>query len=135
MTDLQPTEPRWITKAGLLILHEDSIREHGGSRGMRDEGLLESALARPRNVAPYKQHVSLAHLAAAFAFGIAKNHAFVDGNKRAAFAAMNLFLEKNGWRLIASEVDATLTMLRVAASEMDEAVLAEWISANIEQRG
>lgn len=102
---------------------------------MRDEGLLRSALARPRNVALYKKHVSLAHLAAAYAFGIAKNHAFVDGNKRAAFAAMNLFLEKNGWRLIASEVDATLTMLRVAASEMDEAVLAEWISANIEQRG
>ena len=128
-------EPRWITKAGLLILHEDSIREHGGSRGLRDEGLLESALARPRNLALYEEHASLAKLAAAYAFGIAKNHALIDGNKRAAFAAMNLFLEKNGWRLIASEVDATLTMLRVAASDLEEPELAVWIARNIEASG
>ena len=76
---------------------------------MRDDGLLESALARPRNVALYQEHVTLAQLAAAYAFGIAKNHPFIDGNKRAAFLAMNLFIEKNGGRLVATEVDATLT--------------------------
>ena len=127
-------EPRWITKAGLLILHEDSIREHGGSRGMRDDGLLKSALARPRNVALYQEHVTLAQLAAAYAFGIAKNHPFIDGNKRAAFLAMNLFLEKNGWQLVATEVDATLTMLNLAAGELDESALAYWLGRHIEKR-
>lgn len=96
--------------------------------------MLESALARPRNLALYQESVSLAELAAAYAFGIAKNHAFIDGNKRAAFAAMNLFLEKNGWRLVATEVDATLTMLALAAGDVDEPTLAKWVSRNVERR-
>ena len=134
MPSKQMPTPRWITKAGLLILHDDSIREHGGSRGLRDEGLLESALARPRNLALYQEHVSLTELAEAYAFGIAKNHPFIDGNKRAAFAAMNLFLEKNGWQLVATEVDATLTMLNLAAGELDESALAYWLGRHIEKR-
>ena len=125
---------RWITKAGVLILHDESIREHGGSRGIRDEGLLESALARPENIAHYEEHVPLWRLAAAYAFGIAKNHPFVDGNKRAAFMAMNLFLEKNGWSLTASEVDATLTFLKLAASEITEEELAVWIQGHLAKR-
>ena len=125
---------RWITKAGLLILHDESIREHGGSRGMRDEGLLESALSRPQNIAPYEEHVLLWRLAAAYAYGIAKNHPFIDGNKRAAFMAMNLFLEKNGWSLTAGEADATLTLLKLAASELTEGELAAWIEGHLAQR-
>ena len=125
---------RWITKAGLLILHDESIREHGGSRGMRDEGLLESALARPQNIALYEEHVSLWRLAAAYAYGIAKNHPFIDGNKRAAFMAMNLFLEKNGWSLTAGEADATLTLLKLAASQLTEGELAAWIESHLAQR-
>ena len=101
---------------------------------MRDDGLLESVLARPRNVALYQEHVTLAQLAAAYAFGIAKNHPFIDGNKRAAFLAMNLFIEKNGWRLVATEVDATLTMLNLAAGELDEPALADWAGRHLEKR-
>ncbi len=101
---------------------------------MRDDGLLESALARPRNVALYQEHVTLAQLAAAYAFGITKNHPFIDGNKRAAFLTMNLFLEKNGWQLVATEVDATLTMLNLAAGELDESALADWVGRHIEKR-
>ena len=78
---------RWITKTGLLMLHEQSLFEHGGSSGIRDEGLLDSALARPQNIHFYRPEGTLAELAAAYCFGVAKNHAFVDGNKRAAFAA------------------------------------------------
>ena len=101
---------------------------------MRDDGLLESALARPRNVALYQELVTLAQLAAAYAFGITKNHPFIDGNKRAAFLAMNLFLEKNGWQLVATEVDATLTTLSLAAGEIDESALADWVGRQIEKR-
>ena len=126
---------RWITKAGLLILHDVSIREHGGSRGIRDEGLLESALARPRNIALYEEHVSLWRLAAAYAFGITKNHPFIDGNKRAAFLAMNLFLEKNRCSLTAGEAGATLTVLKLAASEMTEEDLAAWIKSHLTNGG
>lgn len=125
---------RWITKAGLLILHDESISDHGGSRGIRDEGLLESALARPQNIALYEEHVALSRLAAAYAFGIAKNHPFIDGNKRAAFLAMTLFLEKNGWQLTAGEADAALTILKLAASELTEDQLAAWIESHLARR-
>lgn len=101
---------------------------------MRDEGLLDSALAPARNLFLYQEQISLAQMAAAYAYGIAKNHPFVDGNKRAAFAAMNLFLEKNGERLIATEVDATLMMLRLAAGEVDESAFGVWIAVNLETR-
>ena len=124
---------RWIDKRLLVILHDESLAEHGGASGIRDEGLLDSALARPLNLLAYGEP-DLAELAAAYGVGLAKNHAFVDGNKRVAFLAAGLFLALNGYRLIASQADATLTMLAVASSEMDEAAFALWIRANSQPR-
>jgi death on curing protein len=125
------TEPKWIARKALLLLHEESLAEFGGARGLRDEGLLDSALARPQNVHAYNSGSTLADLAAAYGFGIAKNHAFVDGNKRAAFMSIGLFLMMNGHRLIAGQADAISTMLGVASGDVDEAGLAAWIAANI----
>lgn len=124
---------RWVDKDCLVLLHDESLAEHGGVAGLRDEGLLESALARPRNLAAYGAP-DWAELATAYAVGLAKNHAFVDGNKSAAFLAVGLFLHLNGWRLIASQPDATLTMLRLAASEIDEAEFAAWLRTNSRAR-
>lgn len=120
---------RWIDKRLLLILHDESLAEHGGASGLRDEGLLDSALARPLNLLAYGDP-DAADLAAAYGLGLAKNHAFVDGNKRAAFLAVGLFLALNGYRLGAAQADATLTMLALAAGEIDEAEFARWIRAN-----
>ncbi len=117
---------RWIDKRALLLLHAESLAEHGGATGMRDEGLLDSALARPLNLAAYETP-DVADLAAAYAFGVAKNHPFVDGNKRAAFLGTGLFLALNGYRLTASQVDATRAMLALAAGEIEEAGFARWI--------
>ncbi len=100
---------------------------------MRDEGLLESALARPLNLLAYGDP-DAADLAASYGVGLAKNQAFVDGNKRAAFLSVGLFLAMNGFRLNASQADATLTVLAVASSEMDESAFASWIRANSEPR-
>ena len=117
---------RWVNRQVLLLLHDESLAEHGGAKGLRDEGLLDSALARPLNLSLYGAPV-VAELAASYGVGLAKNHAFVDGNKRAAFLAVGLFLAINGYRLRATQVDATLTMQSVAAGEMDEAAFANWI--------
>jgi death on curing protein len=117
---------RWIDKGALLLLHDESIAEHGGASGLRDEGLLESALSRARNLAAYGDP-DFADLAAAYGVGLAKNHAFVDGNKRVAFLAVGLFLALNGMRLTASQVEATLTMLDVAAGALDEPAFAAWL--------
>ena len=128
---------RWISKQALLILHDESLATHGGGSGMRDEGLLDSALARPLNLAAYadpKNPPDVAALAAAYCVGLAKNHPFVDGNKRAAFLATGLFLYLNGYRLTATQADATLTVLAVAASELSEADFAQWLSRNIAER-
>ena len=124
---------RWLDKRALLLLHADSLAEHGGAVGMRDEGLLDSALARPLNLAAYGEP-DIAALAASYGFGLAKNHAFVDGNKRAAFLAVGLFLAINGYRLVATQADATLTMLDVAASTLDEAAYAGWIRGHMQPR-
>ena len=122
---------RWIDRRTLVLLHDESIAEHGGASGIRDEGLFESALARPLNLAAYGEP-DVAELAAAYGVGLAKNHAFVDGNKRVAFLAIGLFLALNGQRLVATQVDATLTMLAVAAGSLDEAGLAEWLRSHIQ---
>lgn len=124
---------RWISKQALLLLHAESLAEHGGSAGMRDEGLLDSALARPLNLAAYGEP-DIAALAASYGVGVAKNHPFVDGNKRAAFLATGLFLYRNGYRLTASQADATLTMLGVAAGEIDEDALVAWLRQHCQQR-
>jgi len=120
---------RWINKRLLLILHDESLAEHGGASGLRDEGLLDSALARPLNLLAYGEP-DAADLAASYGLGLAKNHAFVDGNKRAAFLAVGLFLALNGFRLNASQADATLTVMSLAAGEIDDAEFARWIRAN-----
>ncbi len=127
-------KPRWIDKRALLLLHEESLAMFGGARGMRDEGLLDSALARPVNRFLYEKVVDLPGLAAAYGFGIAKNHAFVDGNKRAAYLAMGLFIAINGKRLRPDQVDAIQTILELAAGNLDEAGLAKWIDANLRSR-
>jgi len=124
---------RWVDQRALLLLHADSLAEHGGAPGLRDEGLLQSALARPQNLAAYEQP-DVAALAASYGVGLAKNHPFVDGNKRAAFLAVGLFLALNGHRLVADQADATLTMLSVAAGTLDEAQLADWVRLNSRPR-
>lgn len=125
-------EPRWITKLAVVVLHDMSIATDGGAPGIRDEGLLESALDRPKNRFHYEGVIDLPALAATYAVGMAKNHAFADGNKRAAFIAAGLFLEKNGLALTATQADAALTMLAVAAGEIDIDQLAAWIRRNVQ---
>ena len=124
---------KWINRQVLLLLHDESLAEHGGASGLRDEGLIDSALARPLNLALYEQP-DLASLAASYGIGLVKNHAFVDGNKRVAFLAVGLFLSINGYRLVTTQVEATLTMLDAAAGEIEEAAFAQWIRTHIELR-
>jgi death-on-curing protein len=124
---------RWIDRRALELLHDESLAEHGGAAGLRDEGLFESELARPLNLAAY-DNPSVHDLAAAYGVGLAKNHPFIDGNKRAAFLAVGMFLWLNGWRLTASQADATLTMLAVAAGQMDETTFARWLAQHTRKR-
>jgi death on curing protein len=128
-------DPIWIEKTALLLLHAAALAEHGGPEGLRDDGLLESALARPKNLHAYEGVVDLPRLAACYAVGIARNHPFVDGNKRAAFISMAAFLRLNGLRLAADQVDAVRTMEDVAAGEITEDQLATWILANTVEAG
>ncbi len=123
----------WLDKQLLIILHDESLATHGGSSGIRDEGLLDSALNRAPNLALYGSP-DFADLATAYALGLAKNHAFVDGNKRAAFLSIGLFLGLNGYKLKASQVNATLTMLGLAADDLDEPAFAAWLRENAERR-
>lgn len=124
---------KWISRDVLVLLHDESLAEHGGASGLRDSGLLDSALARPLHIDAYGSP-DLSELAAAYGVGMAKNHPFVDGNKRAAFLATGLFLLINGYRLRATQVEATLTMFDVAAGTLDEAGFADWIRAHIVPR-
>lgn len=124
---------RWIDRRALELLHDESIAEHGGASGLRDEGLLESALARAQNLAAYGEP-DFADLAAAYGAGLAQNHPFVDGNKRAAFLAVGLFLALNGQRLVTTQADATLTMLALAAGEIDEPTFAAWLRTRCRPR-
>ena len=123
----------WIDPAVILAVHEEQLAEHGGAAGVRDVGLLDSALARPRNQALYGQP-DVCELAAAYAFGLVRNHPFVDGNKRSAFVAAELFLALNGQRLTASDADCVLEMLKLAASEIDEQVFAAWLRDHVAAR-
>jgi len=124
---------RWVDKRALLLLHDESLAEHGGAPGMRDQGLLDSALARPMNLLAYGEPDAAA-LAASYGEGVAKNHPFVDGNKRAAFLCVGLFLALNGWRLNATQVEATLAIQAVAAGDLDEAAFAGWLRSHITVR-
>jgi death on curing protein len=124
---------RWVHRQALELLHDESLAEHGGAPGLRDEGLLESALARPVHLATYTEP-DVCSLAASYGIGLAKNHAFVDGNKRAAFLAVGLFLAMNGWRLQASQLEATTAMLSVASGELDEQAFAHWLRLHVVRR-
>ncbi|MDO8776827.1 MAG: type II toxin-antitoxin system death-on-curing family toxin [Burkholderiaceae bacterium] len=128
---------RWISKSSLLLLHGESVAEHGGAAGLRDEGLLDSALARPLNLVAYAgpaEPPDIAALAASYTVGLAKNHPFVDGNKRAAFLATGLFLYLNGYSLNTSQADATITMLAVASGDLTENEFAAWLRAHAAPR-
>ncbi len=124
--------PKWLRKDTVLAVHQKTLLEHGGRPGIRDEGLLESAPARPLNVHECVDNPDLFHLAAAYGFGIASNHPFIDGNKRVAFYASVGFLRINGITLNATEADAALTYFRLAAGELDEKGLTEWLRENSE---
>ena len=123
------TRWNWLREDVLYAVHDAQLAEHGGLAGVRDAGLFASALARPQNVAAYGSP-DHAELAAAYGFGIARNHPFIDGNKRTAFIAVELFLGLNGYGLLADDVACVLTMLAVAAGELEEDAFAGWIKAN-----
>lgn len=129
------TEPRWLKRPTVLALHRLQIEEHGGSHGLRDGGLLDSALARPRQKHAYESESDLAMLAAAYGFGLAKNHAFVDGNKRIAFVAMYVFLGLNGFDFDAPEPEVVVTMERVAAGVIGKDALADWLRSSLKPLG
>jgi death-on-curing protein len=122
-------EPAWLTYEQVLAIHARQLKRFGGAPGLRDEGILRSALERPVNKWQYEQ-ADLAMLAAAYAFGLAKNHAFVDGNKRVAFIAMVVFLRKNGVHFAPDQAQSTQIILALAAGEVSEDSLARWIRDN-----
>ena len=119
--------PVWLDRQSIILLQAESLAQHGGSSGIRDAGLLDSALARPINKWSYSSEVDSASLAAAYGFGLARNHAFVDGNKRIVFIAAALFLRLNGYRLSSDPLDEIQTMLGLAAGELSEEDFAVWI--------
>lgn len=121
--------PVWLLREAVLAVHEQLLADFGGGSGIRDVGLLDSALGRPENRFAYAE-TSLAELAAAYAFGIVKNHPFVDGNKRTGFTAAIMFLELNGGRFEASEADAVVRTLALAAGAMTESEYAAWLDEN-----
>ena len=120
-------EPVWVLDEVGIAIHKRQLAEHGGTVGVRDAGLLASALARPKHLLAYGNGVTLAQLAAAYAFGIARNHPFVDGNKRTAFVVAMLFLRLNGYTIAASQEEKYQTFLALAEGHIDEAVLATWL--------
>ena len=123
----------WLLEETLTAIHHRQIAEHGGGEGLRDEGLLSSALARPKNLMAYGEAPSdLASLAAAYAYGIARNHPFVDGNKRTALVAARTFLILNGVNLDATQDDKFLTFLNLAEGAISEEELADWIRKRIQ---
>lgn len=124
-------EPRWVSRLVVDAVHLDLIRSFGGFHGIRDESALESALARPKQRWSYEPASDLAQLAAAYGFGLARNHPFQDGNKRIAFVVMAVFAGLNGQQIVASEADVVTVMLAVAAGEMAEDELAEWLGSCI----
>lgn len=132
MNDFQ--EPKWLDADALKALHGRHLAEHGGPEGIRDEGMLESALMRPQQRWNYEPESSLAALAAAYCFGVARNHPFVDGNKRTAAVALLLFLALNGYTLDATEDERYDVIYKLAAGELPEEQLADWIEVRLRLR-
>ncbi len=124
-------EIEWIEVEVVLAFHRRQIAEYGGSEGLRDRGLLESALARPKNLQAYDSEADIASLAAAYAFGVAKNHAFIDGNKRTALVVATAFLDLNGYELVADRSEIFDIVLKLAGGRLDEGHLAQWLRENI----
>ena len=122
-------EPYWLTREECLALHEMMLSQYGGSEGLRDENMLESALAKPRHLFAYGKP-TLSDLAASYVCGLVKNHPFVDGNKRTGFMLGAGFLERNGYEFHASEAEAVVRTLALAAGELSEAEFAAWLKAN-----
>lgn len=123
----------WIQRDVIVAIHEMQLAEHGGLEGVRDAGLLDSALGRPQNLAAYG-NPDAAALAAAYGWGISRNHPFIDGNKRTGFVAAELFLSLNGCELMADDADCVLTMLGVAAGDLSEDAFAAWLRQHCQQR-
>ena len=128
------TEPCWLSAVHVLHIHSDQVQAHGGSLGLRDRALLESALERPRNRFHYEPDADLAAVAAAYGFGISSNHPFIDGNKRVAFQAMYLFLGLNGFRIDAPEEEVVALVLSLANGALDEPSLADWLREYLSPR-
>jgi death on curing protein len=122
--------PKWVDRRALLLLHGETLAEHGGLPGLRDDGALDASLARPRHLHTYEPQSDLPRLAAAYAFGLVRNHPFNDGNERAGFLAIGLFLARNGRELTADQVEAIAVILRLAEGKMTESELAAWIRQN-----
>lgn len=119
----------WVDASVALAIHDEQLAEHGGAAGVRDAGAFESAMARPVHLASYGEPDAAA-LAADYAFGLARNHAFVDGNKRTAYVVAEIFLALNGFKLVSSDADSILTFVALAAGDLTEAALADWFRAN-----
>lgn len=131
---VQPKGWRWLDSSTMVAVHEEQLAEHGGAAGIRDQGLFESAMARPENLVHYacpENQPDAAQLAASYGFGLARNHPFMDGNKRTAFVAIELFLQLNGYALVASDRDCVNAILHLAAGELSEEDLATWIRGNM----
>lgn len=126
-------EPKWLSVDAVLAMHQDSVTAHGGAAGVRDPGLLDSALARPRNAWSYGQE-DLVALGALYAAGVMRNHPFIDGNKRTGFLAAYAFLYVNRWEIIADEAEVVVQCLSLAASELDDAEFAAWLRENVQAR-
>jgi death on curing protein len=120
----------WLSREVMLAVHDEQLAEHGGQFGVRDMGLFDSALVRPQQVVAYGEPTA-AKLAASYGYGIARNHPFLDGNKRTAFVAIELFLVLNGFRLVADDANCVLTMLDVAAGQITEEQFADWIERHL----
>jgi len=126
-------EPHWIPEQAVIAIHDELIAEHGGDSGLRDPGLLAASLARPKNVFTYNDNATLCDLAAAYAFGLAKNHAFVDGNKRIALAVIDVFLRLNGYKLVAAEEESVLKISNLVEGIENQETIAAWIANNSQQ--
>ncbi|WP_414585413.1 type II toxin-antitoxin system death-on-curing family toxin [Scytonema sp. PCC 10023] len=126
-------EPRWVSESAVIAMHEELIAEHGGATAIRDSGLLSASLARAKHLFTYSDSATLFDLAAAYAYGLAKNHAFIDGNKRIPLVVIDVFLRLNGYELIAQEAEAVIKITNLAAGIEEQDSIAAWIGANSQE--
>jgi death-on-curing protein len=125
---------RWLTPEAVLGIHAELIARYGGLRGVRERGLLDSAIARPQHIAAYEPGVSIPRLAAAYGWGLLRNHPFLDGNKRIALASTVVFLDLNGWELTCSEAEETWVILNAASGEVTERAWKVWLERNCRRK-